>query len=109
MTTADLSGPTEEPNPTHASAVQPAGWLLRATALTAVVAGAAAVIVLPGARGNASEHVVVWADIITAALTYFLLGLLVLLIIWGAVELARIRSSACTVAINSSGSIGSTR
>jgi hypothetical protein len=112
MTTADLSGPTEEPNPTHASAdgtspaspgrgqnvVEAAGWLLRTTALTAVVAGAAAVIVLPGARGNASEYVVVWADRITATLAYFLLGLLTSLIIWGAVELARIRSTAPIVA-----------
>jgi hypothetical protein len=122
MTTADLSGPTEDPKPMHAAAdgtspalpgrgqdldgtspalpgrgqdlEEPAGWLLRTTALTAVVAVAAAVIVLPGARGNASEYVVVWADRATSTLAYFLLLLLVLLIIWGAVELARVRSQA---------------
>jgi hypothetical protein len=99
MTTADLSGPTEDPNPMHASAVEPAGWLLRTTALAAVAAGAAAVILLPGARGNASESVVVWADRATATLAYFLLGLLTSLIIWGCVELARVRGYTSLLAV----------
>ncbi len=94
MTTADLtSAPGEEQKPIQVSPVEAAGWLLRTSALTAVVAGAAAVIVLPGTRGNASEDVVVWADRVTSALAYFLLGLLTSLIIWGAIELTRVRGS----------------
>jgi hypothetical protein len=68
-----------------------AAWLLRVTALTAVAAGITGVLVAPGVRGNASEMVVVAADRVAAALAYFLVGLLVALVLWGATELVRAR------------------
>ena len=91
MTTADVThAPSEERRPAaHASPVDGAGWLLRTAALTAFAGGFAAVIVLPGVRGNASEEIVVWADRATATLAYFLLGVLLSLFVWGCVELAR--------------------
>jgi hypothetical protein len=89
MATAGPKGPAA----TGSSPVEAAGWLLRAAALTAFVGGFAAVIVLPGARGNASEEVVVWADRVTATLAYFLAGLLTALLIWGGIELGRMRST----------------
>jgi len=66
-----------------------AAWLLRVAALTAVAAGVAGVLIAPGVRGNASESVVVKADLASAALGYFLVGLLVALVLWGATELVR--------------------
>jgi hypothetical protein len=68
-----------------------AAWLLRAAAFTAVAAGIAGVLVAPGVRGNASETVVVAADRTADALAYFLVGLLVALVLWGATELVRAR------------------
>jgi hypothetical protein len=61
-----------------------AGWILRAAALAASVAGLVGVIVAPGVRGNASESVVVALDWLAAALAYFLVfGLVALGIIAG--------------------------
>ena len=68
-----------------------AAWLLRVTAFTAVAAGITGVLVAPGVRGNASESIVVAADRVGAALAYFLVGLLVALVLWGATELVRAR------------------
>jgi hypothetical protein len=69
-----------------------AAWLLRVAAFAAVAAGVTGVLVAPGLRGNASESVVVEADLTSAALGYFLVALLVALVLWGAVELVRARS-----------------
>jgi hypothetical protein len=66
-----------------------AGWLLRATALAAVVAGAMGVIVAPGIRGNAGETVVDWVDRGAATSSYFLLLSLLTIVGWGALELVR--------------------
>jgi hypothetical protein len=66
-----------------------AGWLLRAAAFAAVAAGAMGLIVAPGIRGNASEWVVAHAEGLAATLSYFLVGLLVALLLWGAIELLR--------------------
>jgi hypothetical protein len=68
-----------------------AAWLLRVAAFTAVAAGIAGVLIAPGLRGNASESVVDKADFASAALGYFLVGLLVALVLWGATELVRAR------------------
>ena len=71
MTTAEMMrAPSEEQKPLPAAPAEAAGWLLRSSALAAVASGIAAVIVLPGLRGNASESVVVWADRVTATLAY---------------------------------------
>jgi len=75
-----------EPRPSPGLA---AGWLLRTAAFSAVAAGLAALVVAPGVRGNASEAVVVVADRTSAVLAYFLGSLLLSLVLWGAVELAR--------------------
>jgi hypothetical protein len=92
-----------------------AAWLLRVAAFTAVAAGITGVLVAPGVRGNASESVVVAADRASAALAYFLVGLLVALVLWGATELVRaqgigvvqrvalIGSGAAVVAMSSPG------
>jgi hypothetical protein len=94
MTTAEMMGaPSEEQKPLPAAPAEAAGWLLRSSALAAVASGIAAVIVLPGLRGNASESVVVWADRVTATLAYFLLGLLISLLIWGGIDLGRVRGN----------------
>jgi hypothetical protein len=69
-----------------------AGWLVRAAAFAAVAAGTMGLIVAPGVRGNASEAVVVAIDRTAAALTYFSVELLVTVLLWGALELARARS-----------------
>jgi hypothetical protein len=99
MSTAEVTrddGPREEDRASR-SRVPPsspglaAGWLLRVAAFTAVAAGIAGVIVAPGVRGNASESVVNAADRTSGALAYFLVGLLVTLIAWGAVELSKAR------------------
>lgn len=68
-----------------------AGWLLRSAAFTAVAAGITGVIVAPGVRGNATESTVNAAERASAALAYFLVGLLVALVLWGAFELVRAR------------------
>jgi hypothetical protein len=73
-----------------------ASWLLRAAALAASLAAAAGVIVAPGMRGNASEPVVVDTDRASAALASFLVGLLVALALWGALELGRVRGGLVT-------------
>jgi hypothetical protein len=73
------------------SGVLPASWLLRAAALSAAVAGAMGLVVAPGLRGHASEYAVVAADWTAAALSYFLLGLVVSLLLWGGIELVRAR------------------
>jgi hypothetical protein len=49
-------------------------------------------IVAPGVRGNASEQTVVTTERAAAGLAYFLDGLLVALLLWGALELVRTRS-----------------
>ncbi|HEY3820920.1 MAG TPA: hypothetical protein VGL81_27340 [Polyangiaceae bacterium] len=90
MTTAEAA---HEENPR--SRVPPsspglsAAWLLRAAAFAAVAAGVTGLLVAPGVRGNASESVVVAADRLSAAFAYFLVGLLVALVLWGATELVR--------------------
>ncbi|MDP9034142.1 MAG: hypothetical protein M3O50_05005 [Myxococcota bacterium] len=66
-------------------------WLLRTAAYSAVAAGFLGVIVAPGAQGNASESVVVALGRAAAVLSYFLVALLVSLVLWGAVALARTR------------------
>jgi hypothetical protein len=73
------------------SPVVSAAWLLRVTALTAVVSGALGVIVAPGVRGNAGERVVESAEKAAAAASYFLLALLVAVTLWAAAELVRAR------------------
>jgi hypothetical protein len=75
-----------------ASPLLAAGWLVRAAAFSAVAAGTMGLIVAPGVRGNASEQVVSAVDRAAAALTYFTLELLVTVIFWGALELARTRA-----------------
>jgi hypothetical protein len=97
MSTAETMG--DEPAPgddgaTKARAPQAspgiaAGWLLRAAAFTAVGAGAIAAIVAPGLRGLASQAVVDRSELASASLAYFLTLLLVLLVLWGAIELVR--------------------
>jgi hypothetical protein len=68
-----------------------AAWLVRAAAFAAVAAGAMGLIVSPGVRGNASERVVVAMEHTAAALTYFLVEILVTVLLWGALELVRAR------------------
>jgi hypothetical protein len=72
-----------------ASPIPAAGWLLRSTAIVASVAGFLALVVVPGVRGNASESVVVWMDWLSGAWALFLLLLLAMLAVWGAIELLR--------------------
>lgn len=68
-----------------------AGWLLRASALTAVAAAAMGVVVAPGMRGNAGQVVVDWVDRGSSTLSYFLLLALLSVVGWGAFELVRER------------------
>jgi hypothetical protein len=72
-----------------ASPLLSAAWLLRVAAFTAVAAGVMGLIVAPGVRGIANEHAVVGAEGTAATLAYFLVGLLVALLLWGALELVR--------------------
>jgi hypothetical protein len=94
-TTRDDAPPEDERVPRSRTAPSSPGlaaaWLLRVAAFTAVAAGITGVLVAPGVRGNASESVVVAADRASAALAYFLVGLLVALVLWGATELVRAR------------------
>jgi hypothetical protein len=66
-------------------------WLLRASAVAAVLSGIMSTIVAPGVRGNAGEPVVVAAERAAASLSYFLFGALLALILGGAIELVRAR------------------
>jgi hypothetical protein len=101
MTTAeatpDHASPSEQPALAGRSLVPPtsplasAAWLMRVAAFSAVVAGGMGLIVAPGIRGNASEDAVVTMESVAAALAYFLVGLLVALLLWGALELVRSR------------------
>lgn len=86
----DESAPSRS-NVPPSSPVVSAAWLLRVTALTAVVSGALGVIVAPGVRGNAGERVVDSAEKAAAAGSYFLLALLVAVTLWSAAELVRTR------------------
>ena len=101
MTTAE---PTPEPGtpgerpsaptrsgPPAVSPVIASEWLLRVAAVSAVIAGVMGWIVAPGIRGHASEATVVAADWVSSSFSYFLLGLLVSLLLWGALELVRTR------------------
>jgi hypothetical protein len=69
-----------------------AGWLVRATAFSAIAAGVMGLIVAPGVRGNANEQVVVAIEHTAAALTYLTVELLVTVLLWGALEIARTRA-----------------
>ena len=97
MSTVDATARQEDdPAPIRSnvppsSPVVSAAWLLRVTALTAVVSGALGVIVAPGVRGNAGESVVENAEKAAAAASYFLLALLVAVTLWAAAELVRAR------------------
>lgn len=86
----DDSAPSRSNVPPSSPLVS-ASWLLRVTAVTAVFAGALGVIVAPGVRGNAGEHVVDSAEKAAAASSYFLLALLVAVTLWAAAELVRAR------------------
>ncbi len=95
LTAAAAGEPTAAPVRSRVPPTSPlltAGWLVRATAFAAVAAGAMGLIVSPGVRGNASEQVVVLTDRVAAALTYFAVELLVTVLLWGALELARTRA-----------------
>lgn len=85
----DARGPAERSGVPPSSPLVSASWLLRTAAFVAVAAGAMGVIVAPGLHGNTSERVVVFADGLSAVLGYFLGVLLVLLVLWGGVELVR--------------------
>jgi hypothetical protein len=93
MSTVDATArEQDEPAPIRSnvppsSPVVSAAWLLRVTALTAVVSGALGVIVAPGVRGNAGEKLVEGADRAAAAASCFLLALLLAVTLWAAVEL----------------------
>jgi hypothetical protein len=82
--TSPAKGPVSPSSPALS-----AGWLLRATALAAVVAGAMGVIVAPGVRGNAGEAVVDWVERGAGTASFFLLLGLLTVVGWGAVELVR--------------------
>ena len=71
------------------SPVLSSAWLLRPTALLAVVASAMGVIVAPGLRGNAGEAVVVIADRASAMAAFVLLATLVGLVLAGGIALFR--------------------
>jgi hypothetical protein len=86
----DARGPTEHARrDPPASPMVSASWLLRTASFVAVAAGAMGVIVAPGLHGNTSERVVNFADDLSAVLGYFLGLLLVVLVLWGGVELVR--------------------
>ena len=89
-TTQDEAAPVRS-NVPPSSPVVSAAWLLRATALTAVMSGVLGVVVAPGVRGNAGERVVDDAERAAAAASYFLLALLVAVTLWASVELVRAR------------------
>jgi hypothetical protein len=88
---AQSASPTRA-QPPQASPLLSAAWLLRVAAFLAVAAGTMGVIVAPGVRGNASERAVVESEWASAALAYFLHGVLVALLLWGALELVRTRA-----------------
>jgi len=67
----------------------PWAWLLRTTAVSAFVAALAGVLVAPGLRGLASDHVVETSNRLAWTLAYFLTGLLVTGIVVAAIELSR--------------------
>jgi hypothetical protein len=92
--TPDEAPPAEQAVPARshlppASPLMSAAWLLRIAAFSAVAAGLMGLIVAPGVRGNANERAVVAAERTAATLSYFLVGLLVALLLWGALELVR--------------------
>ena len=99
MTTADATREDAPPGGEDARPAKPpippsspamaAGWLLRATALAAVLAGVMGVVVAPGVRGNAGQAVVDWVERGAATSSYFLLMALLAIVGWGAVELVR--------------------
>jgi hypothetical protein len=100
--TRDLPPDHERPSRSPVSPSSPAvaaGWLLRVAAFTAVAAGVTGLVVAPGVRGNASEWVVAAADWVSAALAYFLVGVLVALVLWGSTELVRARGLGAPVVI----------
>jgi hypothetical protein len=78
-----------EPGASQAAPALDSGWLLRAAALVGVAACAMGIIVAPGVQGNAGEKIVVAADRVAATLAYAMYLLLVVLIAWGAMQLAR--------------------
>lgn len=84
--TAPARSNTAPDSPVVASA-----WLLRTAAIGAVAAGVMGLIVAPGVRGNASESVVVWVERAASTFTYFLVEVLVTVLLWGALEIARAR------------------
>jgi hypothetical protein len=88
---AQSASPTHA-RPPPASPLLSAAWLLRVAAFCAVAAATMGVIVAPGVRGNASERAVVESEWASAALAYFLDGVLVALLLWGALELVRTRA-----------------
>lgn len=87
MSTVDAESAPIRSNVPPSSPLVSAAWLLRVTALTAVVSGALGVIVAPGVRGNAGERVVENAEKLAAAWSYFFLALLLGVLLWAAVEL----------------------
>src|SRR6516162_4967940 len=90
-TARDQDDTAPRSNVPPSSPVVSAAWLLRVTALTAVVSGVLGVIVAPGVRGNAGERVVENAEKAAWTASYFLLALLVAATLWAAAELVRAR------------------
>ena len=89
MSTAETGGENPPHDAPQNSPGVAAGWLLRTTAFAAIAAGTAATIVAPGLRGLASQRIVDWSELASATLAYFLVGLLIALAMWGAIELVR--------------------
>jgi hypothetical protein len=81
-----------------------AGWLLRAAAFAGVAAGIAGIVVAPGVRGNAGETVVTGVERISSILAYFLALLLLILVVWGALELLRSRAASAGIRVALAGS-----
>ncbi len=104
--TVDAESAPIRSNVPPSSPVVSAAWLLRVTALTAVVSGALGVVLAPGVRGNAGEKVVESAEKAAAAGSYFLLALLVAATLWAAAELVRARSVWAPVRITIIGLAG---
>ncbi|HEX8792693.1 MAG TPA: hypothetical protein VF765_17215 [Polyangiaceae bacterium] len=88
MSTLDAESAPIRSNVPPSSPLVSAAWLLRATALTAVVSGALGIVVAPGVRGNAGERIVDSAEKAAAAGSYFFLALLLAALLWATVELA---------------------